>query len=377
MEDKEPEVERHVAEPAEEAGDSVKKGGFAIFALIVLSLCWYLFADRCTPYTSQARVQGYVVGVAPKVDGLVTEVWVENNQHVQKEDKLFQIDRSSYEIALSRAESDYENAQNRVRAGDAGVLSAEANLISAIANRTKAEKDMNRLKRLYESDSGTISVRRLEISEASLDQAKANVVAAEAEIARVIEQNGGRDIRNNSILLSAQSAVEKANLDLRNTLVVASSSGVITDLRADVGFFASRGNPVMTLVPIEDVWVNAEFTENNLGHLNKDVAVEILFDALPGKVFQGRVDSIGLGVSTGQENKVGSLPTIQNSRDWLRQSQRFPVRIVFDIEQDSAMGRQLRVGGQASVMAYTGQSSVLEVLGRAYMRMMSFASYVY
>lgn len=377
MEDKQDEVKKPTTEAVEEAPDSVKKGGFVVCLIIVLSLSWYLFADRCTPYTSQARVQGYVVGVAPKVEGLVTRVWVTNNQQVTKGEKLFQIDRSSYEIALSRAESDFKNAKNQVRAGDAAVRSAEAKLSSAIANRTKAEKDMKRLKRLYENDSGTISVRRLEVSEASLDQAKAQVVAAEAEIARVIEQNGGIDETNNSILLSAKSAVEQAQLDLKNTLVVASSAGVITDLQADVGLFAGTGKPVMTLVPIDDVWVSAEFTENNLGYLHTNTPVEILFDSMPGRVFQGKIESIGLGVSTGQENVAGSLPTIQNNRDWLRQSQRFPVRIIFDIAQDQGVRGQLRVGGQASIIAYTGQSSILETLGRAYIRMMSFASYVY
>ena len=83
--------------PAEEqaAASTVKKGSLGVLLLILLSLAWYLLGDRYTPYTSQARVQGYVVGVAPKVAGLVTQVWVKNNQEVQAEDPLFEIDRSS------------------------------------------------------------------------------------------------------------------------------------------------------------------------------------------------------------------------------------------------------------------------------------------
>jgi len=85
-------------------------------------------------------------------------------------------------------------------------------------------------------------------------------------------------------LQAARHAVEQAELDLRNTLVVAPSRGVITDLRADVGRYAAAGQAVMTLVAIHDVWINAQFTENNLGHLAKGDPVEILLDVLPGEV---------------------------------------------------------------------------------------------
>ena len=79
----------------------MKRGTLFIFLLILSSLAWYLLSDRFTPYTSQARVQGYVVGVAPKVAGVITQVWVENNQEVEEGERLFQIDPSQYEIALT------------------------------------------------------------------------------------------------------------------------------------------------------------------------------------------------------------------------------------------------------------------------------------
>ncbi len=361
----------------ENASAPVRKGALTIGLVILLSLTWYLLADRYTPYTSQARVQGYVIGVAPKVAGLVTQVWVENNQEVEAGQPLFEIDPSQYRIALAKAESDLANARSQVDAGSAAVESARANLRAALANETKAEKDFLRLERLHRSDPGTISVRRLEVSRASLDQARAKVSAAEAEIQRAIEQKGGDDDENNAILKSALSAVDKAELDLGNTIVRASSSGMITDLRADVGQYAGTGNPVMTLVAIHDVWISAEFTENNLGHLRPGSPVEILFDVLPGQVFDGEIRSIGLGVSQGQAQPPGTLPTIQNSRDWLRPSQRFPVIIGFDVTQQPALRGQLRVGGQASVMAYGDGHGLLGPLARAYIRLMSWLSYAY
>ena len=88
------------------AVDSVKRGGQIIFAVILLSLLWYLLSDRFTPYTTQARLDGYVVGVAPKVAGIVTEVWVSNNQEVEAGRRLFQIDTSQYDIALAAVDAD-------------------------------------------------------------------------------------------------------------------------------------------------------------------------------------------------------------------------------------------------------------------------------
>ena len=361
----------------EAATTSVKRGTLGIGLSLLLSLTWYLLADRFTPYTSQARVQGYVVGVAPKVAGVVTQVWARNNQDVEAGQPLFEIDPSQYRIALQKAESDLESARRQVEAGSAGVELARANLRAALADELKAEQDYTRLERLHSEDPGTISVRRLEVSRASLDQARANVAGREADIQRAIEQKGGDDDATNAILKSAQSAVEKAKLDLDNTIVKASSRGVITDLRADVGVYAGTGTPVMTLVAIHDVWINAEFTENNLGHLRPGSPVEILFDVLPGQVFDGQIRSIGLGVSEGQAPPPGTLPTVENDRDWLRQAQRFMVVIGFDVDQQEALRGQLRVGGQASVIAYSEGHSILTLLGKAYIRLMSWLSYAY
>jgi multidrug resistance efflux pump len=363
--------------PLTKARSVVNKGQIVVLAVIVFCLSWYLLADRYTPCTTQARIQGYVVGVAPKVAGLVTEVWVANNQDVEKDQKLFQIDTSQYEIALAKARSDLQTAYRQVDAGDAAVEAARANLAAARANEVKAEKDAMRLQRLYDQDPGTISVRRLEVSVATLDQARAAVAAAEAGIEGAIEQMGGQDSEENAYLKAALAAVDKAELDLANTTVRASLPGVVTDLRADVGLYAGTGSPVLTLIAMHDVWINAEFTENNLGHLKPGTPVEIVFDARPGRVFDGRVRSIGLGVGTGQASAPGTLPQITNNRDWLRAAQRFPVMVEFDPSQDPDLGRLLRVGGQATVIAFPQRAGPLNLLGKLYIRLVGAFSYAY
>jgi multidrug resistance efflux pump len=369
--------EQQDAADGQEAATAVKRGGMVVAAVIVLSLLWYLASDRFAPYTTQARVDGYVIGVAPQVAGLVTDVWVRNNQSVEEGDRLFQIDPSQYEIALMKAQSDYENTVRQVEAGDATVAASRANLAAALANLDKAQKDTRRLRRLREEDQGTISARRLEVSEASLDQAKAGVAAAEADIKRAIESKGGDSEAENTLLKIARSAVEKAQLDLDRTVVKASSGGIITDLRADVGQFAGAGQAVMTLIAVHDLWVHAEYTENNLGHLKQGTPVEILFDVLPGQVFEGRVRSIGLGVGSSQPPPPGTLPTIENQRDWLRQAQRFPVQVEFAVSQAPELAQNLRIGGQASVVAYTEEAWLTALLGKLYIRVMSLLAYAY
>jgi multidrug resistance efflux pump len=369
--------EKADAQPAQESAEkSVKKGTLIVLTVILLTFVWYLLSDRFTPYTRQARVEGFVVGVAPKVAGVVTQVWVKNNQEVDTDQRLFEVDPSQYEIALAKAQSDLENTQSQVDAGMAGVESARANLRAALANEEKTRKDAERQRRMHTQVPVTISVRRLEASQASWEQAKAKVSAAESEVQRAIEQMGGEE-EDNAQLKAARSAVAKAALDLANTVVKAPSRGVITDLRADVGQFAGAGAPVMTFIAIHDVWINAEFTENNLGNLKVGSPADLVFDSVPGQVFSGQVRSIGLGVSAGQAQPAGNLPQIDNNRDWLRQSQRFPVAITFDPTQQDQLLGQVRIGGQVEAMAFSEGHPFLRQVGRLYMRLMSWLSYLY
>ena len=128
--------------------------------------------DRLTPYTSQARVQAFVVPVAAEVSGKVQKVHVKNNDEVELGEPLFDLDPEQYEIALRRAHSDYESVGQSVKASAAGVEAARAGLQAAQANREMAEKDASRQERLYAEDPGAISVRRLEIAQSTRQEAR-------------------------------------------------------------------------------------------------------------------------------------------------------------------------------------------------------------
>ncbi|ODV44018.1 hemolysin D [Cupriavidus sp. UYMMa02A] len=359
------------APPADPASRGVKW----VVVLIVLSLAWYLFADRYTPYTQQARVQAFVVPVASEVSGRVTRVLVHNNQDVQAGAVLFEVDPQHYRIAADRARADLESMRRQIGASTAGIASAQAALRAAQANELKARQDSERLQRLYSEDPGTVSLRRLEVARATHTQAISQVDAARAEVERAREQQGGSE-DDNAKLRSAAAALEKAELDLANVQVRARTAGLITDLRTEAGLYAAAGSPVMTLIAIHDVWISADMTENNLGHVEPGTPVGIVLDIFPGKVLAGRVRSIGYGVSAGQSPPPGSLPTVQNSRDWLRPAQRFPVIVEID-KGELATLKGVRVGGQAEVMAFPTDGNPLNLLGRLFLHLMSWLSYVY
>ena len=361
--------------PDEMPGKSTRIGTAVVGGLILLSLILYFVGDRLTPYTSQARVQAFVIPVAAEVSGKVQRVHVKNNDEVQPGQLLFEIDASTYEIALERSRADYETMRRSVNASAANFEAARASYQAAIANRDLAEKDAGRQEKLHQEDSGAISLRRLEIAQSTRDEARSKARRAEADM-RQAQEAAGEHGEENAKLQSAKSAVEKAELDLGNTKIIAPARGRVTDLRVDAGHFAGAGAPVMTLIAVHDLWVSADMTENNLGNIDVGDEAAIVLDVMPGSVLKGRVRSVGGGVASGQSGAPGSLPTVQNNRDWLRQAQRIPVVVEFDAAEASRL-KAARIGGQADVLVYTGGNFVMNFFGAVYIRLMSWLSYFY
>jgi len=357
------------------AGSGTRKSAIVLAVLIVTSLGLYIVGDRLTPCTSQARIQAFVVPVAAEVAGNVVKVHIRDNDEVQAGQPLFDIDPRPYEIAFESARASFALARHTVDAARAGVEAARAALGAAEANRHKAERDAERQERLHREDPGAISVRRLEIAQATREEARSKVRGADAELRAAVEAAGeaGDD---NAQIKAARAALEKADLDLGNTRVFAPARGMMTDLRTDVGHFVQPGAPVMTLIATHDLWIGADMTENNLGHIEAGDEAAIVLDVLPGSVLRGRVRSVGRGVDGGQKSSSGSLPTVQNDRDWLRQAQRIPVSIEFDPDEVPRL-KIARVGGQAVVLVYASGNPVMNLLGAIYIRVASWLTYLY
>lgn len=367
-------VEPEVA-PAKKKIDPVRKWTGIVLLLCVLSMAWYLRSDRITPYTSQAKLHALIVPISPEISGTIISVAVNNNQRVSSGDALFQIEPRDYEIAIHAAEADLESAHQSLGASGASVDAAKASLDSAIANSDRASKDYLRLKRIREEDPGAISARRLESAEAGLASAQGQVDAAQANLART-EKELGAEGEKNSRIQKAQAALDKARLGIQRTAISAPENGVVTGVRLDTGSFAAAGQPQLTFISTSNIWIQADFTENNLGHLKAGDPVDVVFDVLPGDVFTGTVREIAFGVAI-DSNALGSLPTVDNERQWLRDAQRFPVLVDFTIAEEHPGRDLLKVGSQVSLIVYTGDNKWFNQLGRLRIRVASYLTYLY
>lgn len=360
--------------PSTPSADPVRKWTFIILGLCLLLLIWYLRSDRVTPYTSQAKLHALVVPIAPEVSGTVTSVSVSNNQHVTAGQELFQIDINHYQLAIQTADANLQAARLTLRASSAGVAAAEGSLSSARANLIREERDAIRMRNIRKEDPDAISLRRLEAAEASLAAAQGSVAAAVANLEKAI-QNRGTEGETNSRIQQALAALGIARLNLNHATVRAPDDGVVTGVRLDKGNFAAAGAPQMTFIALDNIWVQADFTENNLGNIDGRDEVEIVFDMIPGKVFKGTVRDMGFGVAV-DSAALGSLPTIENDRAWLRSAQRFPVLIDVQLpglESDE----KLKLGSQASVVVYTGEHWLFNAIAGVNIRLVSIFTYAY
>lgn len=345
--------------------------------LIVLAVCagvfiWYLLADRYTPYTDQARVNSLTVPLVSQVPGYVSETRVRLHSVVEQGDTLFVIDRRKYEYAVRQAEANVDRAAQSVGAGTASVKAATAQLGAARARLDRAQRDWDRTQRVVEENPGALSQADRDRSETSLAQAVEGVSTAEANLERAREALGAAGDENADLRL-AIAQLESAQLDLAFSTVIAPHDGVIESYYVAPGYFATAGAPIAMLITAVDVWIQADMRENNLGHIEIGDPVELSLDVKPGRVIQGTVRSVGHGVSDGRNSNPGDLPSIAPSVGWLREPQRFPVIIALDREEISGLGR---IGGQASVIVFTGRNFVLNTIGRLQIRVASLLSYV-
>lgn len=358
---------------SEKKRDPVRMWTYIVLILCIVLMVIYLVGDRLTPYTTQARVHAYVVPVASQVAGRLMTVDVENNQLVVAGQQLLSIDPGSYKLAVQSAEAALKNTEQSIEAGISNVAAARANVDSAKANVWKTDQDAARMRRIRNEDAGAISERRIQSAEASLASARARQTAAESSLAAAISALGSTD-DNNAQIQQARTNLENARLNLERTVVYAPRDGMITDLQIDRGNFAAAGAPLMTFIAIYDTWIQADLSENNLGNVNAGDPVELTFDVRPGKVYKGKVRQTGFGVQV-NSNALGTLPTIDNDRNWLRDEQRFPA--IIDFEASDLSESSLRVGSQASVIIYTGDNAIMNALGRFYIRLNAYLSYAY
>ncbi len=280
----------------------------AIVVAILTSL--YLFHESHYQSTDDAYVEADIIQITPKVSGHIIESYVKDNMEVKKGDLVAKIDDEVYIEKYKQAKAAYQKALLNQK-------NAKANLSAVNSEIQLAKTDLERYKTLYQQ--GAVSKQVLDKAQTNYDAVLARQTKAKEDIF-----SDGQNVAD-ADLKTLEAIMNQAKLNLEYTNVIAPNSGTITNRRIEKGSYVSVGGPLFAIVP-DEIWIVANFKENQVGQMRPGQPVTIKVDAYKHKKFKGHVDSIqrASGAKSSlfpPENAVGSFVKIV---------QRIPVKIVFD-----------------------------------------------
>jgi membrane fusion protein (multidrug efflux system) len=318
----EPHVKREAGakgEPPSPAATAEPKPGgrrrtvFAIMGVVLLALVgvgarrWIFGLSHVS--TDDAQADGHIIPILPKVGGFVTEVRVDENRSVKAGDTLVVLDDRDYRARLAQADADLAVAlagvSNRARVGQ-----AEAQVEQAQANALKAHADLDRLRPLALQD--IVSKQQLDAAEAAASAADAALAAAQAGLLAADARVG-----------AARAARDQAALNLSYTRLTAPFFGVVSKKTVELGQLVQPGQPLMSVVPLDDVWITANLKETEIENVKPGEPVDFTVDAYPGLHFHGHVQS--LSPATGA--RFSLLPPDNATGNFTKVVQRVPVRV--------------------------------------------------
>ena len=321
-------------------------GLWSLGAVVVLSgLGWggYWFADgRYHESTDDAYVNGDVVQVTSEVPGTVIGLNVDDTQLVTVGQPLARLDPADARVAEANAEADLARAVRQVR----GLFAQEQELRAQIATREQAERtaddDLKRRSGLIAD--GAISGEELSHARDAVTTTRSNLAAARQQLSQTIAQIDGTTIADHPQVLSAAAAVRNAALALHRTDLISPVTGVIAKRSVQVGQRVAAGTPLLAVVPLDDVWIDANFKEVQLERMRAGQPVTVHTDLYGRHVtYHGHV----VGIAAGSGNVFALLPAQNASGNWIKIVQRVPVRILLDAEELKA--HPLRVGLSTAV----------------------------
>jgi membrane fusion protein (multidrug efflux system) len=298
---------------------------------IALGVIGWVYAQAGNVSTDNAFVRGDVTPLAPRVGGYVTDVEVEDNQAVKAGDVLFRIDDRDYRARLAQAEANVQAAAARLAHIDAETTSqdsvirqAEAQRLAAIARLGLAIKASDRRRDLIRS--AAVSQAQLDESEAARAGAKAALTAAsasvEAQRQRIVVLGAERRAAIASVA-QAKAARDLAKIDLDSTVVRAPVDGVVGNRQVRTGRFVAPGTPLLDIVPVDGVWVVANFKETQVAAIAQGQRARITIDGYSAHPLEGVVD----GFSPGSGSAFSLLPADNATGNFVRVVQRVPVKI--------------------------------------------------
>jgi membrane fusion protein (multidrug efflux system) len=292
-------------------------------ALLIVGGGYYWLVSGKSVSTDDAQVKQDIVSVSAQVTGPVQQVFVRNGTRVKKGDILFKIDPAPFEVALENAEAQLAQAQlqttqlkTQAAGTGADITGAEANLKikqNAFARQSALLKQGFTTRADYED-----ALNNVKTAQQQLEDARARAANAQAAIAP-----GGQQPQ----IAAARAAIDKAKLDLSRTVVRAPMDGTVENADSlQTGQMAAEGIGMLSLVHSSNAWVEANFKEKDVGRMVPGQRAEITVDAYPGIKFPAHVQSVGAG--TGSEFSL--LPAQNANGNWVKVTQRVPVRIAFN-----------------------------------------------
>ena len=292
--------------------------------VLICGAIGYFIANDHYVSTDNAYVQQDKVSISAEVGGRIIEVLVRENQQVQAGDLLFRIDPEPYRIAEQQADAAIAQAQVRLTTLQTDFDTSSVDINSARENVAFFTSEYQRQSALMQT--GFTTKARLQQAEHALSEARSRLAKAEADAqkAQAALATGAAAPGDNPQILAAQVQKRKALLDVSRTTVRAPMSGVVTQAdRLQIGQMMVTGLPALTIVSKTGSWVEANFKETDLNDMRIGQSATLTFDAYPSLKLKGRVASIGAG--TGSEFSV--LPAQNANGNWVKVTQRVPVRI--------------------------------------------------
>ena len=298
----------------------------APLVVIVLALYAYLTGGRFQS-TDDAYINASRVPISANIPGRVVELLVHENEPVKAGQVLFRIDPRDYQTAVDAARAQLLQAQTQVRSTESSYQPRQSELAAAQNDLGYREKELARQKEL--TANGVGSQRELDQRTNDVNVAKARVVTAQANVQQALATIGGpanTPVETFGVVLNARANLNKALLNLSYTVVVAPQDGLVTRVeQLQVGSYINAAQPLFTLVAPR-MWIDANFKEDQLAYMRVGQHGEAEIDAFPGKKFPIHVESL----SPGTGSAFAILPAENATGNWVKVTQRLPVRIAFD-----------------------------------------------
>ena len=311
--------------------------GLGVGALVIAGALYWVFVASRYQSTDNAYVGASSAQISAQVSGLIKEAPVGEMQHVRAGDVLLVIDPADAQLAVQRAEADYRRVLQRVRGYGAETSAARAAVAARQADLSRAETDYERREQL--ASSGAVSADEVTSARTALATARADLVAARENYAASRTQAPEGAPEDHPEALAAKAALDAARLDLERTRIVSPIDGVVVQNRVQIGQQVTPGAPLMSVVPLSEAYVDANFKETQLRQMQIGQPVRLTSDLYGDHVvYHGRV--AGLGAGSG--SAFALIPAQNATGNWIKVVQRVPVRISLDPEELAA--HPLRVG---------------------------------